>query len=137
MNMKFVKDPLLNKPVQQWSNKDFILYFSKKLKDRTGAGISVPSEAWVSFIGRIKGFRSKMHLNEVQYKEFVDKVTDVFFTQPGYTPAFGAIVSEKVFYVVKNIKNPVGRFTNDDFVKLRDTLFKDVNITFTVGEGNA
>ena len=135
--MRFIKDQFINKPIEQWSNKDFVLYFSKKLKDKTGTGIYIPNGAWFSFIGRIKGFRSKMNLNSQQYKEFIDKVTEVFFMQVGYVPAFGAIVSEKVFYTVKNMRKSPSNFTNEDFKSIRDTLFKDVNITFVQREVNA
>jgi hypothetical protein len=130
--LKFISNPIAVK--NNWNNKDFVIYFSNKLREKTGSGLEIPKEAWFPYISRIKGFRTKLKLNDKDYKEFVDKVVDVFFAQPGYVPAFGAIVSEKVFYTVKKINKTPREFTNNDFIKLRDNLFKDLSITFRINE---
>lgn len=128
--LHFIKDPFAHKT--KWSNKDFVLYFSSKLKEKTGQGLFIPNEGWYAFISRVKGFRLKMALNELQYKGFIDKVIDVFFAQSGYVPTFGSIVSEKVYYIVKTMEKPVKEYTNDEFIQLRDKLLGDIDIAFKV-----
>jgi hypothetical protein len=129
--ISFVKNPTTSKDMPK-TNKEFVIYFSNKLKEKTGYGLVIPSDAWYPFISRVKGFRTKMKLDEQQYKAFVDKVIEVFFAQPGYVPTFGSIVSEKVFYVVKTMNKPATEFTDADFRKLRDKLLGDINIVFKV-----
>jgi len=88
--------------------------------------LEIPSVAWQSMLGRIKGFRSKLHLSNIAYKYFIDDVFDKFFTNNGYIPTFGAIVSEKVYNIVK--KKSIYNF--EDIEKLRDDLYKN-NLLFS------
>ena len=132
MNLHFVKEPLLEKPIENWNNKDFVRYYSNKLLSNNGFGLNIPSDSWVCFIRRVKGFRTQMNLSTAEYKDFVDKVTDILFSKPGAVPAFGAIVSSKVYNMMAANKQAFANCTNDDFKKLRDTLLADKTLTFSL-----
>lgn len=118
-----------SKPVEQWSNKDFLLYFSDKLQEASGQGLRLEAAVeWLGFTSRIKGFRAKLHLNTVQYKDFIDKVFLHFFSQDRYEPTFGAIVSERVFNIVKKYFSS-SRPLYSDFEKVREALYSN-NLLF-------
>lgn len=122
-----IKRPSTSKPIESWSNKDFVIYYCQKYKELSGTNFEIPPVAWAGFMSRIKGFREKMHLSPEKYKEFVDKVFSVFFTQKDRVPAFGAIASEHVYHIVKSCRKPLTEFTNDDFVHLRNQLYANSN----------
>uniref|UniRef100_A0A7C3WV10 Uncharacterized protein n=1 Tax=Dictyoglomus turgidum TaxID=513050 RepID=A0A7C3WV10_9BACT len=115
------------KDIDKWSNRDILIYFLVKYKEFVSKEFSVPEDAWVGMMSRIKGFREKMNLTSLQYKEFIDDVFSIFFTQKDYVPSFGAIVSEKVYYNIKFLKTSkltsCKSFTNDDFEKLKQELY--------------
>lgn len=109
---------------KDWTNRDFLFYFSNKLKELTGKELNIPPVAWVGFLGRMKGFRSKLGIANQEYKDFIDKVFSELFEGKNYVPAFGSIVSEKVFHILK--KHTLKEYSNDEFAKLREQLYKDV-----------
>jgi len=123
-----LKITVIHKDIATWSNKDFLIYFSNRLKELTGSSLDIPPVAWAGFLSRIKGFRKKLNLDNFKYKKFIDSVFVIFFNTDGYTPAFGAIVSERVFYVVNGAKNTTPT-QQVDWKKLRDELYKN-NLLF-------
>jgi hypothetical protein len=113
----------IQKPLAQWSNRDFLLYYSNRLAEATGQGVRLEdSVAWQAFTGRIKGFRTKLNLDPRRYKEFIDKVFDVFFKLDDHVPVFGAIVSERVFHIVTTYLRDAHPMYSD-FEKLRKELY--------------
>jgi len=110
------------KSLQNWNSKDFLIYFSQQYGDLTGHTFYIPSQGWGPLMARIKGFKEKLKLSNEDYKLFIDNVFKVFFTQKDYVPTFGAITSEKVFFVVKNLKIEVS-CTNEDFESLKKELY--------------
>lgn len=123
-----VKQSRFSKSLDNWSNKDFLIYFSNRLRDLNGQGLDIPPVAWQGFLSRIVGFRNKLKLNNQNYKEYIDKVFDYFTSNPSYTPVFGIIVSEKVFYTVSKYKHlhQNNIVTNEEFIKLRDQLYSNI-----------
>lgn len=117
-----------NKPIESWSNRDFLMYFSKKMEEKYSNPLKVPPEAWGAYLGRIKGFRGKLNLDNYRYKEFIDRIFGDFFSRPDYSPAFGAIVSEKVYHIVIRLSNVVSN-EHTDWIKLRDELYSN-NLLF-------
>lgn len=119
------------KPLNEWTNKDFLFYFSKKMDEKYSAPLNIPTPAWGAFLGRIKGFRLKLKIDNERYKKFIDGIFSDFFSQDGYQPAFGAIVSEKVYYIVNKIQttksDSAGK--NVDWEKLRNELYSN-NLLF-------
>jgi hypothetical protein len=112
-----------SKSLDTWNNRDFLIYFSDKLKESSGSGLRLEAAVeWLGFISRIKGFRVKLNLNNVQYKDFIDKVFLHFFSQDKYTPTFGAIVSERVFNISKKYFSS-SRPLYSDFEKVREELY--------------
>ncbi len=113
-----------NKPIRQWSNRDFLIYFADSYKKYTSHNFCIPKDAWVGMLSRIKGFRLKTNLSNKEYKEFIDNVFNVFFTQDNYVPNFGSIVSEKVYYLtLKLVRN--ADYSNDKFLALREELYSN------------
>lgn len=111
-----------SKDIEKWSNRDHLIYFSNKYEEFTQHPFSIPRDAWIGLLARIKGFRTKLKVDNQNYKAFIDKVFDVFFTQDQYVPTFGTIVSEKVYYTVnKLIKNKT--CSNSDFEQLKNQLY--------------
>ena len=111
-----------SKSLEQWNNKDFLIYFSDKLKQSSGKGLRLEAPVeWLGFISRIKGFRNKLNLNNTQYKDFIDKVFLHFFTQDNYTPTFGAVVSERVYNISKKYLSSSSQYS--DFEKVREELY--------------
>jgi hypothetical protein len=112
-----------SKSLDTWTNKDFLMYFSAKLQQSSGQGLRLETPVeWIGFISRIKGFRAKLNLNNVQYKDFVDKVFLHFFSQDKYTPTFGAIVSERVYNIIKKYFSS-SRPLYSDFEKVKEELY--------------
>jgi len=112
------------KDLPNWTNREFLFYFSNKLKEFTGKELNIPPVAWVGFLGRMKGFRSKLGIANQEYKDLIDNVFSKLFEGKNYVPAFGAIVSEKVFHVLK--KRELKEYSNDEFAEIRAQLYKDV-----------
>lgn len=128
MIVQFKAKPTPPLIIERWSNKDFLFYFSQKLEEMTGVGLDIPPVAWSGFLGRMKGFRDKLIISNIKYKEFIDCVFKNFFSRDSYTPSFGAIVSEKVYNIVlKELKKPTP-FSNSDFQKLRDILYQNFSL---------
>jgi hypothetical protein len=109
--------------VEKWSNKDFLLYFSQRLEEKTGSGLTIPPPAWGMMTGRIKGFRDKLTLSGDRYKNFIDTVFD-HLTTDNFVPNFGTIVSEKVFHLALKVKPKQSAAEKMDFEKLRLELYK-------------
>jgi len=110
------------KSLEDWNSKDFLIYFTKQYGNLTGRTFRIPPQGWGGLMSRIKGFKEKLNLDNNTYKTFIDNVFTTFFKQEEYIPTFGAIVSEKVFYVVNNLKISITT-TNDEFLQLRDQLY--------------
>lgn len=113
----------IHKPLEKWSNKDFLIYYSNKLKEITGRELTIPPIAWQGFMARMKGFRKKLGISNQDYKEFVDRVFSELFIGKQYVPAFGSIVSERVYNILKNHK--LRQYDDDAFRRLREQLYKD------------
>ncbi len=112
------------KDTQDWTNRDFLFYFSNKLKKMTGKELNIPPVAWPGFLGRMKGFRAKLSISNQAYKDFIDNVFSELFEAKDYVPAFGSIVSERVFNILRNYS--LKEYSNDEFTKLREQLYRDV-----------
>ena len=117
------------KPLEKWSNRDFLFYFSNKMQAFCGKGIAIPPVAWQGMMGRMKGFRTKLVLDNLSYKRFIDAVFGEFFTQDGYIPHFGAIVSERVFYTVQKLSHASVSSVPTDWEQLRAELYSN-NLLF-------
>lgn len=119
------------KPLEKWSNRDFLFYYSNRQKFLTKRDFVIPPRAWAAFQGRMKGFRAKLNLSNEAYKEFIDKVFSELFIGKQYVPSFGAIVSEKVFFVISRISE-TGTATlisaPEEFEAARLLLFKDCEL---------
>ena len=116
------------KPLQTWTNRDFLLYFSHKYSQLTGKNFSIPSQGWIGFLSRIKGFRSKLNLDNYSYKKFIDDTFSYFFIQRDYVPSFGAIVSEKVYSCTEFLKKKKSesRCSNEEFEELKKQLYSNL-----------
>jgi len=114
---------VINKSIEKWSNKDFLIYFSNKLKETTGKELDIPPIAWQGFMSRMKGFRKKLGISNVDYKNFIDNVFAKLFVGKQYVPAFGSIVSERVFNLLK--KHSLLQYDDNAFDQLREQLYKD------------
>jgi len=121
---KIVVSASPKKAINDWSNKDFLLYFSNLLKIARGKGLEIPPDAWPGFLGRMKGFRKKVILTNVQYKEFIDLLFSSALTQMGFFPNFGAIVSERVYYLTEKLRKKTMSALYD-FEKLRSQLYSN------------
>ena len=124
--IKVSPNNVITKKLENWTNRDFLFHFANKIKETTGNELNIPPVAWPGFLGRIKGFRKKLGLNNHDYKEFMDNVFEQLFVGKDYVPTFGSIVSEKTFNVLKHYSPVATATSNDDFVKLREALYKDV-----------
>jgi hypothetical protein len=138
--MRFVKEPLLSKPIDNWTSADFVYYYSHKLEDTTGVKLFVPKDGWPYFAGRVKLFRN-IHttMSAAEYKDFIDNVMDILFTRKGAIPAFGAIVSNKVYnlFCSEMRKHSISSSNNADFIALRDKLLSDKSLTFSIRDIDA
>ena len=119
------------KPLETWSNRDFLFYYSNRQKFLTKRDFVIPPRAWPAFQGRMKGFRAKLNLSNEAYKEFIDKVFSELFIGKQYVPSFGAIVSEKVYYVISRTTS--GGTTSlisapEEFEAARRLLFRDCEL---------
>ena len=116
------------KPLQTWTNKDFLLYFSLKYKQLTNKNFFIPPQGWIGFLSRIKGFRTKLNLDNYSYKNFIDNIFSYFFNQPDYIPSFGAIVSEKVYNCVELLKKKKKEVScsNEEFEELKNQLYSNL-----------
>ena len=114
------------KPLEKWSNRDFLLYFSSRYRE-LGHPFLIPKEAWVGLMSRMKGFRTKLTLDNETYKKLIDDVFDKFFTKNGYIPNFGSIVSEKVYHVVQRLNKQKiqSKFSDTEFERLRNELYSN------------
>lgn len=115
------------KLLDQWNTRDFIMYYSNKLGELTGNSLVIPPEAWAGFGSRIKGFKKKLNLSNIEYKNFIDKVFSKFFINKEYEPSFGCIVSEKVYYLTYKIRES-DQFSNEDFEALKKNLYADSSL---------
>ncbi|MCK9428780.1 MAG: hypothetical protein M0R17_02065 [Candidatus Omnitrophica bacterium] len=107
------------KPLDQWSNKDFLLYFSDSLKGAGNGGLLIPPLAWRAYLSRIKGFRLKLRVSNQEYKCFIDTLFSKAFLKNKFVPVFGSIVSERVYNMYQ--KSP--ELSNEYFVAQRDELY--------------
>lgn len=115
------------KEISKWTSKDFLIYFSTKYKESTHQGFNIPNEAWVPMMSRIKNFKSKLKLSNEDYKKFLDTVFSKFFKQRGFVPSFGAIISEKVYYLASKVDAVKEQITCSDyeFQKLQKELYSN------------
>jgi len=118
---------VISKPLEKWSNKDFLIHYSNKLKETTGRELTIPPIAWQGFMSRMKGFRKKLNISNQDYKDFIDRVFAELFVGKQYVPAFGSIVSERVYHILK--EHSLKRYDDNAFRRLREQLYKD-NILF-------
>jgi len=114
-----------SKPLSTWSNRDFLLFFSQKLKLATGKELDIPPLAWQAFMGRIKGFRTKLHLSNEQYYVFINNVFDKLVQARGHVPVFGAVVSEQVYNVLTRYATSSHASCQEDFVAVREKLYRN------------
>jgi hypothetical protein len=117
----------IDKPIDKWSNKDFVIYFSNKLAETTGTPLKIEGPAWIGFMSRIKGFRSKLVISNTQYKEFIDSIFSKFFDR-GYVPVFGSIVSERVYFVIQKLNSLIIAVSAEEFEQLRNQLFNNITL---------
>lgn len=110
------------KEIKDWSNKDFVIYFAKKIEEVTGNRMKIEPVAWAAYSGRIKGFRTKLVISNESYKDFIDSVFSNLFSHSGFAPNFGAIVSEKVYYIYKKKPN-ASQVLHSNFTELRNQLY--------------
>ena len=95
-----------SKSVQTWTTFDILNYYSAKLLFQYGFELRVPNQAArAAFLGRVKTFQHKLHLSNQQYKDFIDDVFKLLFTNRRFTPSFGAIISERVYHLVSALRN--------------------------------
>jgi len=106
--------------VDNWSNRDFLIYFAHRWEEKTGKPFHISTEAWPGFLCRIKNFKFQTQLSQRDYKRFIDAVVDELFARHDYTPSFGCIVSEKVLMLLR--RNAI---LTTDFEQLRNDLYKD------------
>ena len=105
-----------------------MIYFSNRLRETTGSPLRIEGPAWIGFMSRIKGFRSKLTIPNEKYKEFIDAMFDKFFDR-GYVPVFGAIVSERVYFVIQQLLTPANNsVSNSEFEALRNQLFNNLTL---------
>lgn len=109
------------KPLEQWSNRDFLLYFSDCLKRAGNGGLVIPPVAWRAYLSRMKGFRMKLRLSNQDYKCFIDTLFSEYFLKNKFVPVFGSIVSEKVYHIYQDYP----KLTNDYFIAMRNELYKE------------
>jgi hypothetical protein len=121
----------IHKDIPLWNSRDLLIYYSNKLKEFSGEHLEIPPVAWRGFMGRIKGFKDKLHLSSQDYKNFMDDVFRKLYIDKHYVPAFGAIVSERVYNLLK--KDSLKQYSNEDFIALRDKLFQDKLLFKQVG----
>ena len=113
-----------SKPLEKWTNKDLLLYFSDRLADLSGQGLKLEASVeWIGFTSRVKGFRSKLNLNPTQYKIFIDKVFDTFAVKNKCTPVFGSIVSERVYNVIQKYCSKTSKPQYSDFEAVKNELY--------------
>jgi hypothetical protein len=110
------------KMLEEWSNRDFLIYYSVKQQEITGCNLNIPPKAWPGFLARIKGFRAEHELSNEAYKIFLDDVFNMLYTQK-FVPAFSAIISEKVYNLIQRYKTQ--SMTNSEFEMLRARLYND------------
>ena len=116
------------KAIEKWTSRDFIKYYFNKLKSLKNINTqAIPSEAWVGYGARIKGFIKKKNLSNFQYKSFIDSIFKNFYNSEIHVPAFGCIVSEKIFEITESFEK--NRYSNRDFERLKEKLYTD-NILF-------
>lgn len=120
------------KPVEKWTNKDLLIYFSHQLKNLNGVGLKIPPPAWMPMMGRIKTFREKHNISAADYKKYIDSLFTEFLNDPKYVPAFGSLVTEKVYFAVKKLQNikAVKGTTDSEFERLRRQLYTN-NVLFS------
>ena len=118
--MKVIFDPDIPKPLNQWSNKDFLIYFSNHLHLLDHRGLTIPPNGWVVYMSMIKGFRQKLNISNSRYKQFIDWLMADIFTQENYTPNFGCVISEMLFNTFsKTLDKKREELTNEDFEKIQ------------------
>lgn len=126
MIVKFKSDNN-TKPIEKWSSKDFMQYYNKQYNNLTGSYINIPPPAWPALLGRIKNFLIKNNIGNVDYKHFIDKVFDVFYKRMRREPAFGTIVSDKIYFILSKYDqsslNNADTFNDDYFAKLQQELY--------------
>ncbi len=110
------------KPLEEWNNKDFLIYFSKCLEN-VGCigGLKIPPIAWVGYLSKMKGLRSKLNINNQDYKCFIDTLFSSKFRKNNFIPSFGCIASEKFFNLYK--KSP--ELSAEYFEARREELYKN------------
>lgn len=127
-----MKVSITQKDIEKWSSRDFLLYFSRLMDKHYAQPLSIPSVAWRGFMARVKGFKEKLNLSNIEYKTFIDTVFDDFFKQDNYTPSFGTIVSEKVYGIMKSFNSARSSSTpaeKIDWMKYKRLLYGDSTVS--------
>lgn len=123
MKIVVTNNPAPNKPIEQWSNKQILLYYSNRMYERYGQELKIPNVAWAAFVGRVKGFREKLGLSSVQYKQFIDDIFDSgIFKSRTFCPSFGCIVSIRVYRMVNDYKENQGNMSQEYWENLATSL---------------
>jgi hypothetical protein len=120
MNVTFSAD--IQKPLEKWSNKDFLSYFSNRLYMIDKKGLDIPPNGWRYYMSFIKGFRDKFNISNAQYKAFIDILFETVFKYKNFKPNFGCMISEKLYNTFNIRSRNRESFTEDDFETLQKEL---------------
>jgi len=114
----------IQKPIDKWNSKDLLLHFARRWKHLRGIEFLIPDQAWSAFMSRIKTFQRSENLDSKQYREFIDRVFDELFSQEGFAPSFGCIVSQRVYWTL----NQKGKVPETDFNRMKQALYDESSL---------
>jgi hypothetical protein len=114
----------IDKPIDKWSSRDFVIYFFNRLSESTGSRLKIEGPAWGGFSSRIKGFRTKLVIPNKKYKDFIDTIFSELSCDK-FVPVFGAIVSERVYFVIQKLNSSFASVDNSGFKELRNQLYSN------------
>ncbi len=117
--------PEITKEIAKWSNRDFLIYYAQKQQSFTNIEFKIPRVAWIGFLSRMKGFRGGRNIDNSAYKTFIDELFNLFYSK-GFSPAFGSIVSIKLYGIVKSYRTK--KYSNVEFERLKAQLYRDSSL---------